>query len=126
MKYQHATIVVTNAVAVNLRKLSQMLDRSETDGMFIRGLSATGNPPATHWISSGAVPKVFITKLSSATALEAAARAAYLKEETTFPFTPAQIANALSKCTISDGTFNDAPEGVPELLERLGLKFIQE
>ena len=50
MKYVHATIIVATVVAANLRKLSQMLDRLETDGMFTTELSTTGNLPATHYI----------------------------------------------------------------------------
>lgn len=124
MKYTHATLVVTTAVAVNLRKLSQMLDRGDCDGMFTTALSATGNLPATHYISSGAVPKVYFTALGDADRLETAARRAYLDEGEAFPFTTTQIVTALSKCTISDGTFNGEPEGPHALIARLGLKLI--
>jgi hypothetical protein len=132
MKYQHATIVLTNAVAVNLRKLSQMLERSETDGMFTTPLSATGALPVTHWISSGMVPKAYVTVLNNPTQLKQAADAAYAAESLVQPFSLAQITNALSQCTISDGTTTVDVDGIPTvvledphaLLVRLGLKLI--
>ena len=133
MKYApNTTIIVTAAVAVNLRKLSQMLDRSETDGMFTTGLSATGAEPAPHYISSGHVPKIYITALSSPAKLKAAAEKAYADEGENFPFTLTQITNALSKCTISDGTTMELIDGVATVVEegphaliaRLGLKLI--
>lgn len=134
MKYQHATLIVTAAVAVNLRELSQMLERSETDGMFTTALSATGDLPATHYISSGMVPKAYIVALSTPVKLKAAADAAYAKEGVTQPFTQLQVTNALSKCTVSDGTTTVMIDGVStvvaegphELIARLGLKMIQE
>jgi hypothetical protein len=126
VKYQHATLIVTTAVAANLRKLSQMLERSETDGMFVTPLSATGALPATHFISSGMVPKAYITNLSDPAKLKAAADAAYAAEGEVQPFTLTQITNALSKCTLSDGTFNDEPESPHAMIARLGLKMIQD
>ena len=65
-KYVHATVIVTTAVAVNLRKLSQMLDKGELDGMFTTALSATGSAPATHFISTGAVPAAYLNAITSA------------------------------------------------------------
>ena len=132
MKYAHATLIVTAAVAVNLRKLSQMLDKGDCDGMFTTGLSATGAEPATHYVSSGHVPKIYITALSSPAKLKAAADAAYEAEGIVQPFTLAQITNALSKCTISDGTTLELIDGVATVVEegphaliaRLGLKLI--
>lgn len=132
MKYEFATMIVTNAVAVNLRKLSQMMDRSETDGMFTTGLSATGQLPATHWISSGQVPSAYVNAMTNDVRLFNIAQAAYAKEGVPFNFTQAQVTNALSKCTVSDGTTSVLVDGVPttvpegphELLARLGLSLI--
>ena len=126
MQYQFATIVVTTAVAVNLRVLSQMMDRGETDGMFTVALSATGVAPATHFISTGMVPRPYVVALSDAATLESVARAAYLRESVAFPFTTTQIVNALSKCTLSDGTFSGQAESPFAMMTRLGLKVIQE
>lgn len=122
--YTHATIVVTVAVANALNTLSEMLDRGDCGGMFTTSLSATGNLPATHKISSGWIPLVYLRALDNPAKLETAARAAYAAEGIAFPYTTTQIVNALDKCTISDGTFNGEPEGPHEMLARLGLKII--
>lgn len=136
--YVHATVVVTAAVAVNLRKLSQMLDKGELDGMFDTKLSATGNAPATHFISNGPVPAAYLTAITSPTRLFTKAKKAYEDDGLTFPFTQTQVTNALNKCTVSDGTYNDPAidpqtgrpvgirnEGPHELIARLGLQFVR-
>jgi len=124
MRYQHATIVVTTAVAVNMRKLSQMLDRGECDGMLVSALSPTGAMPATHFISSGFVPKIYIKALGTPAKLKQAADAAYLAEGIPQPFSLAQITNALGKCTISDVELHvfihqSADEGIMGMLAKI-------
>ena len=136
--YVQATIVVTTAVAVNLRKLSQMLDKGDLDGMFITQLSATGNAPATHFISSGAVPQAYLNAITSPTRLYTIAKKAWEDDSLVFPFTQTQVTNALNKCTVTDGTYNDPAidpqtgqpigilaEGPHELIARLGLQMIR-
>lgn len=49
------TIVIPAAVATNARALCKGLAGQAGDGMFLTGLSATGNAPATHYISSGPI-----------------------------------------------------------------------
>ncbi len=134
MIYEHATFVVSLGVAVNLRKLAQMLDRAETDGMFQTALSATGNLPATHFISSGQVPSVFVRTMESPALLHTRAQAAYAREGAAFSFTLLQVTNALSNCTVSNGTRSVVIDGLPTvvaedphaLILRLGLKIIQD
>lgn len=118
MNYEFATVIITTAVAVNLRKLSQMLDRGETDGMFAVGLSATGSLPATHYISTGMVPEAYVNAITNETRLFNIAKKAYADEGATFPFTQAQVTNALSKCDVSE----DNPFAA---MDRMGLKMIQ-
>ena len=133
MTYEHATIVVTATVASALRRLAQVLDRSETDGMFTTALSATGNTPATHFVSSGQVPDVFAQAIRSPSILHAKAQAAFLKEGVTYPFTLTQVTAALSGCSISDGTrtvvidgvSTVVPEGPHAFIARLGLQMIK-
>lgn len=132
MNYDKATIILTAAVAVNLRKLSQMLGRADTDGMFTTALSSTGALPATHYISSGYVPQSYLAALSTPAKLKAAADKAYAEEDTVQPFSLVQITAALSKCTVSDGTRVVDVAGIPtvvaegphELIARLGLQLI--
>ena len=125
MTYTHATVVITLSVASALRKLSQMLDRNETDGMFTVGLSATGNLPASHFVSSGQVPDVFASAIRSPSTLNTLAQAAFAKEGVTYPYTLTQVTAALSGCSISDGTFNGLPETPHAFIARMGLQMIK-
>ena len=124
MIYEHATIVIPLSVATALRKLSQMLDRSETDGMFATGLSATGNPPATHFVSSGQVPEVFAQAIRSPSLLNTRAQAAFAKEGLAYPYTLAQVTAALSGCSISNGTQTVVIDAVPTVVSEGPLEFI--
>ena len=132
----HTCVVVTNAVAVNLRELSRRLDKGSLTGMFTAKLSASGNLPATHWISSGYIRDAYLNAMTNPTRLFNVAKKAWADDGDTFPFTQNQINNALAACTVSDGTRQTGvdAEGVPilveegphALLQRLGLKLIQE
>ena len=129
MKYQMATIIVTNAVAVNLRDLARRLDKSDMAGMFTVGLSATGAAPATHFISSGCVPKPLIRCLRNPPLMFSTAKAAWEAEGDVFPFTQTQVTNALSKCETVSAP-NDTEEPLPETpqatLARLGLQMVTQ
>lgn len=61
-------------------------------GMFVTALSQTGQPPATHYISSGLIWEQFAGLLSAPEALAAG---------TGIPLAQAQA--VLSACTVSDG-----------------------
>lgn len=124
MIYEHATIVIPLSVAVRLRKLSQMLDRSETDGMFVVELSATGNGPATHFVNSGQMPAQFMESVKSPTLLHTRAQAAFAKENTAYPFTQAQVTAALALCSISNGTRTVVIDTVPTVVSESPLDFI--
>jgi len=133
MDYTHATIVITLPVAAALRRLSQMLDRNETDKMFITGLSATGNAPATHFVSNGQMPESFAAAIRSPSVLNTRAQAAFAKEGAAYPFNLTQVTAALSGCSISDGTRTVLIDGVStvvdegphEFIARLGLKIVR-
>ena len=125
MIYTHASIIVTLAVATALRNVAQKLDRNETDGMFKTGLSATGNAPASHFISSGQVPETFAAAMRSPSLLNTTAQAAFIKEGLNYPFTLTQITAALAGCSISDGTFNALPETPHQFIARLGLQIVR-
>ena len=45
---------------------------SRAAGMFVAGLSATGNDPATHYVSSGWIAQQFVTVVSNANIMFAA------------------------------------------------------
>ena len=125
MNYTHATIIVTLAVATALRNVAQKLDRNETDGMFKTGLSATGNAPASHFVSSGQVPETFAAAIRSPALLNTTAQAAFIKEGLTYPFTLTQVTAALSGCSISNGTFNALPETPHQFIARMNLQIVR-
>jgi hypothetical protein len=120
------TLVVTTAVAVNLRELSRRLDKGDCDGMFTAKLSTSGSLPATHFISSGHVPSAYLNAVTNNVRLYNIAKAAWEADGDVFPFTQTQVTNALSNCSLSDGTFNGEPEGPHQMIARLGLKLINE
>lgn len=127
--YVFGTMVATLAVAVNLRELSRRLDKEDCNGMFISPLSVTGSLPATHFISSGFVPRVYAETLKNSTLLFQRAKKAWEDDGDVFPFTQLQVTNALGNCTITNGTrppvdeeVGRQPETPFELVARLGLK----
>ena len=132
MIYENATIIIPLSVATALRKLSQMLDRAETDGMFTTGLSATGALPATHFVSSGQVPAGFMRAVESPALLNTKAQAAFATAGVTYPYTLAQITAALSGCSVSNGTRTVVVNSIPtivsespqEFITRMGLKML--
>jgi hypothetical protein len=123
------TVVVTQAVAVNLRELSRRMGR-DLDGMFTAKLSTSGSLPATHYISSGYIRPAYLNVMTDATRLFNVAKKAWNDDGDTFPFTQAQVTNALSNCTVSDGTREVdgvvVTESAHELIARLGLKLVNE
>ena len=55
MTYTFRTFIVPSAVVQMARAMCVGLAGPAGDGMFITGLSATGNAPATHYVSSGPI-----------------------------------------------------------------------
>jgi hypothetical protein len=107
MTYSHHTIIVTAAVAANLKELSRRLDKGECDGMFKTGLNAIGaavGAPATHYVSSGHVPAAYLHAVTNNVRLYTIAKKAWEDDGDVFPFTQAQVTNALGNCFLSDGT----------------------
>ncbi len=96
-------------------------------GMFTTGVSADGNGPATHWISSGAIGYRFAELITSADALYDACA------EAGASVTLAQCNALVTQCEVSDGTrvidvdgaATTVDEGPHEMLERLGLQLLQ-
>lgn len=128
-EYVFGTMVATLSVAVNLRELSRRLDKSDCGGMFISALSATGALPATHFISSGLVPRPYAETLKDDTLLFQRAKKAWEDDGDVFPFTQLQVTNQLAQCTLSNGTrapigqeVGRQPESPFELIARIGLK----
>lgn len=57
------TLVVTSQIAATARALAAALPAG--GGMFVAGYSATGAPPATHFVSEGPIEEQFAAALSS-------------------------------------------------------------
>ena len=126
------TVVCTAVAAVNIRELSRRLGKTDLAGMFIRGASATGIAPATHFISSGFIRPAYLNAFTNNVRLFNFAKAAWEADGNTFPFTQLQVTNFLAQCTVSDGTTTIDVGGVQTVIEedahaliaRLGLKLI--
>ena len=118
------TIVCTAIAAVNIRELSRRLGKTDLAGMFIRGLSATGIAPATHFISSGFIRPAYLNAFTNNVRLFNFAKSVWEADGDVFPFTQLQVTNFLAQCTVSDGTFNGEPEDAHALIARLGYKLI--
>lgn len=133
MNYEHGTFIIPLAAVAILRELSQMLDRNETDNMFIIGLSLTGALPATHFISTGPVPTDFALTIRSAALLFSKSQAAFVKENKPFKLTNKQIVDLLAVCNISNGKKKviknkitaEIAETPFDVIDRLGLKLIK-
>lgn len=63
MDYTHTTLVVIAAQQVAGQAICSGCLGLEGDGMLTAGLSPTGLPPATHYISSGDMESVFAAAL---------------------------------------------------------------
>lgn len=124
MKYQLATIIVTNNVATGVRQLSSRLDRDDLGGMFSTGLSANEALSITHWISSGYVPKAFIKCMRDPALMFVKAKEAWEADGEAFPFTQSQVTNALNNCVIVSGSEGETIEPPLETIARLGLKIV--
>ncbi len=83
-----ATIIVTADKAEQARTLAASIPGGE--GMFTAGLSATGAEPATHYISSGAVPQEIVDAVAS------------LADVSELPPAEAMQAAGLTMCVPSD------------------------
>lgn len=125
MSETQATIIVQAGAAANIRKFSQMAGKVDLDNMFLTELSATGQKPATHYVSNGSMPDSYLDMLSTPDKLYTRAKAVWEADGLEFPFTLAQVTTALSKVTVSYGTFNGEPEDPHAMLARLGLVIIQ-
>ena len=52
---KHRTIIIPASAQRNAQALCKGSGRRSGDGMFVVGLSASGEAPATHYISSGTI-----------------------------------------------------------------------
>jgi hypothetical protein len=113
MIYTHRTIILPAVITPTCQALSVKLSGEAGNGMWTTGLSATGEAPATHYISSGMIGKEFTDVITDAEAMFAAA------QEEDSSITLAQCEYILKQADVSE-------EGAFEALTRLELKMIQD
>lgn len=112
MIYTHRTMILPAAIVDSCQHLSVRLSGEAGAGMWITGLSATGDEPATHFISSGMIGKEFIDILNDPTAMLEAS------QEEGSEITLERCEYLLSVADVSE-------EGAFEAMGRLGLKMVQ-
>lgn len=105
--WAHRTIIVPDTVVVPARLACEALAGAGGSGMYQTPLSPTGEPPATHWISSGLIEQDFADLLANPDALAAVATQAGLD--------PAPLVAIVAAADISD-------EPADVALARLGLQ----
>ena len=113
----HVTLIVPASLVDAARNLAECLAPGG-HGMYITGLSADGNEPATHYISSGLMQVEFINLLADATATHAAAQYGAGQQGLTLTATLADCEAIRTQSDISAGEPFAA-------LARLGLQMVQ-
>lgn len=113
----HVTIVVPASLVDAARNLAECLAPGG-HGMYITGLSADGNEPATHYISSGLMQVGFINLLSDASATHAAAEQGAVQQGLTLTATLADCEAIRTQGDISS-------EDPYVAMARLGLQFVE-
>lgn len=113
----HVTIVVPAPLVDAARNLAECLAPGG-HGMYITGLSADGNEPATHYISSGLMQVGFISLLSDASATHAAAEQGAVQQGLTLTATLADSEALMAAADVSAESPFDA-------MARLGLRILE-
>lgn len=89
---------------------------------FVSPLSATGSMPATHYISSGLVNPLYLTRFTDPVMVYTRS----LEENPAFAYTQQQVTDAIAASILHDGTYLGQPEGVFALLARLNLRQVNQ
>lgn len=125
MSYIKRTLIVTAQHVPLARSLAAHLAGPPGDGMWLTGLSADGQEPATHYVSSGPVGAEFGPMLTDAAALHGAVTAAL----DTGMQVPQSTGVTLADCEalVESSTVVDlADESPHETFARLGLQIRSE
>lgn len=112
MAWVSRTIIVPDAAVAAARAACEALAGAGGSGMYTVPLSPTGELPATHWVSSGAIDQEFADLLTNPDALSAIATAAGLD--------PVPLLAIVAASDIADL----AAEPIDATLARLGLQII--
>lgn len=113
MSYVHRCMIVPAAQQALAKEMVVLLAGEPAAGMFVTGLSPSGEEPFTHYISSGAIEEQFAEVLANGTLMSSLALAAGKV------ITPLACGVLLAACDITD----DDPFVA---LDRLGLKLLTD
>lgn len=113
MTYVHRSMIVKAAKAQQAADLCGALAGPPGAGMFDVALSATGNAPATHFISAGPIEAQFAAVLADPAVMHGACQAA-------------GISITLVECTALLAAADISEEPPFDALARVGLKLIAE
>ena len=125
------TIVIPASVATNARALCKGLAGVAGDGMFLTGLSPTGNVPITNYISSGPISTEMAALLPCKTVTQDKDGKAVV---TTAPGMPnavpelaakAKISTTKAKITALYASIDVSDQPPFEAMARLGLQIVQ-
>jgi len=125
------TIIIPAAVAVNARALCKGLAGAAGDGMFVTGLSTTGDAPATHYVSSGTISDEMAALLPCKTVTKDAEG---LDVITTTPGLPDAVPALATKAGLSTtkakivtlyANIDVSDQGAFEAMARLGLQMVR-
>lgn len=112
MPYVFRTLVVPTAQQAQAQSLCSQLAGPPGSGMFTTALSATGNAPATHYVSTGMVESQFSGALSDPAVMFAACSAA-------------GVSVTLQQCTALLSASDVSAQQPMVALARMGLQMIQ-
>lgn len=113
MPYVHRCLIVPLALQATAQEMCAQLAGQGGENMFTTGLSATGEAPATHFISVGMIEEQF----------------AHVMSDPAIMFQvciDAGINVTLEQCQYILGSSDISEEQSQEALNRLGLKLVQE
>ena len=131
MSYAHRTMIVSTAQTPMAQSLCEGLAGPAGAGMFATGLSASGNPPATHTISAGPIGADFASLLPLTTVTRDAQGA---ETVTTAPGNPAAIVYLAGEAgqTVTLAQVNDLLDAIDvseqppfTAMARLGLQMVR-
>lgn len=128
---KHRTIIIPASAQRNAQALCKGLAGAAGDGMFVVGLSASGEAPATHYISSGPIS----TEMAALLPCKTVTKDAEGKDVvTTAPGMPEAVPDLAAKAKISTTKAKitalyasiDVSDQPPfEAMARLGLQMVQ-
>ena len=125
------TIVIPASVATNARALCKGLAGVAGDGMFLTGLSPTGNVPITNYISSGPISHDMAALLPCKTVTQdndgkaVVATAPGMPEAVPDLAAKAKISTTKAKITALYASIDVSDQPPFEAMARLGLQIVQ-